>query len=110
MVIGEEVEKLDKFEKDASEDEIDNEVAVEDGNGDELEENVNAIPEPDQVNVNGRLEKEDEDDGSPQVQEPRREDTQHSSYRLSEDSDHVRGNLSNEDGGEPFGDAPHYDP
>ncbi|CAL1371009.1 unnamed protein product [Linum trigynum] len=46
----------------------------------------------------------------PPAHEVRGETSQHSSYRLSEDSDHGRGNFSDEDGGEPFANAPHYDP
>ncbi|CAL1393465.1 unnamed protein product [Linum trigynum] len=69
-----------------------------------------AIPDQATPNDNGGSEQEVNDDGAPPVQEPRRYYSQHSSYRLSKDSDHVRGNLLDEDGGEPFGDAPHYDP
>ncbi|CAL1400582.1 unnamed protein product [Linum trigynum] len=46
----------------------------------------------------------------PPMQEARPADSNHSSYRLSEDSNHVRANLSDSEGGDIFDDAPQCDP
>ncbi|CAL1381567.1 unnamed protein product [Linum trigynum] len=84
---GEEVEQLDFFEEDESSSDDSEE---EDGVNEEQED-----PEPADV---------------PPMKEARRADSNHSSYKLSEDSNHVSANLSDSEGGDIFDDAPQYDP
>ncbi|CAL1380769.1 unnamed protein product [Linum trigynum] len=59
-----------------------------------------------------KFEEDDSDNGEEEGEddEGNGEGSQHSNYTLSEDSDHVRGNLSNEEGDELHDDSPRYDP
>ncbi|CAL1408305.1 unnamed protein product [Linum trigynum] len=97
---GEEVDQLEEFEEDDSENE--------DDEGKENGENSHhSIPLQ-------NTEPPEEPQPPEQPQPPRfdvnGEGSQHSNYRLLEDSDHVRGNLSNEEDGDLYDDAPRYDP
>ncbi|CAL1391323.1 unnamed protein product [Linum trigynum] len=101
---GEEVEQLDEFEEEDSEDEEDDEVEHGGQDGD-AEASLDGADQGSEI-----PEQACQNNDEPPQHEAREEISQHSSYRGSEDSDHVRPNLSDEDGGEPFANAPHYDP
>ncbi|CAL1400654.1 unnamed protein product [Linum trigynum] len=85
-VDGEEVDQLEEFEEEEIKDEEEEgEAATTEGS-----QHTKAPPQP--------------------PQQASGEGSHHSSYRGSEESDHVRPNLSDEEGGDLDDDAPHYDP
>ncbi|CAL1384416.1 unnamed protein product [Linum trigynum] len=95
VVDGEEVDQLDEFEKIKTEDDED--------------EGDDAAPQPPHNSQHSTSYQASEAPPH-EPQQAGRETSQHSSYRGSEESDHVRPNLSDEEGGDLDDDAPQYDP
>ncbi|CAL1390237.1 unnamed protein product [Linum trigynum] len=92
---GEEVDQLEEFEDDATD--------VDEDEGDD------AAPQPPHNSQHSTSHPASEAPPQ-QPQQDHRETSQHSSYRGSEESLHVRPNLSDEAGGDLNDGAPHYDP